>query len=119
MKLTVFLDKQEVLAHVGWYDEEREKGVELVISIFAEMKYPVNKEQLEHTVDYVDLLKAVVNQSKIHRKLLETLASDIVEELESKYLDVLSDLEVVIYKKHITVKDYNAQNVGIKTKKSY
>jgi dihydroneopterin aldolase len=116
---SVFLENQHVKAQVGWYQKERSQRVDLWISIYAGIKPENVREQLSHTLDYATLVGIVITESSKERKLLETLAADIVSAIEFANPGILQNIEVVIRKKHVDVTGYQADGAGVRYKKEF
>lgn len=111
---SVFLENQHVKAQVGWYPKERHQRVDLWVSVLVELRTGNFKEELSRTVDYAVLVGIVITESSKERKLLETLASDIVDAIETEYRPLIHSAEVTIRKNKIQVTGYDADGVGIR-----
>ncbi|MBS3913138.1 MAG: dihydroneopterin aldolase [Bacteroidetes bacterium] len=112
--ITVFLDNQHVKAQIGWLEDERKGRVDLWISIHATLKTKRVHDDLARTLDYGSLVGIVFTESAKERKLLETLAEDIIAEVDDAYPNILDSIEVVIKKKKIPVPGFSADAAGIK-----
>lgn len=116
---SVFLENQHVKAQAGWFAKERAQRVDLWISVYADIKSSNPRDELSHTLDYSDLVGIVITESARERKLLETLATDIIEAIHSDYHAILRSVEVVIRKKKVQVTGFEADAVGIRCKKTF
>jgi dihydroneopterin aldolase len=117
--ITVFLENQHVKAQVGWFDEERKGRVDLWISVTAQLKPKKVHEDLARTLDYTSLVRIVIIESAKERKLLETLAEDIIEAIDADHPGILLNMEVVIRKKKLPVNGFNADSAGIRFSKQF
>lgn len=117
--ISVFLENQHVKAQVGWYPQERAGRVDLWVSVYTEILENNVRDELAKTVDYAELVGIVITESAKERKLLETLAFDIVKAIEVAYPAILHSVDVVIKKKQIAVTGYDADGVGVRYKKEF
>lgn len=117
--ITVFLENQKVLAHVGWYERERKQGVELMVSVRVKSHYGNTSDDLADTVDYARLVEMVNTLAAQERKLLESLASDIADAVEDRYKSRIKEIEVHIRKSKIDTPGYQADHVGISLVRNY
>ena len=115
----VFLKNQKIRANVGWYKEERIKGVDLVVSVTVGLKNKASDDEIRDTVDYVLLLNIVRQECSVKRKLLETLGESILLSIEEKAGKLCASAEIEIHKKSIEAEGFNAESVGIVIKKSF
>lgn len=116
-KFSVFLNKQRVKAPIGWYEEERESGVELLISVKAQLAKTGGNDNLSDTLDYVSLVNIVNEQSSIETHLLETLAERIIENIFQLKPNLVCSVYVMIEKPHIPHPSYAGQACGIELEK--
>ncbi|MEO8795433.1 MAG: dihydroneopterin aldolase [Daejeonella sp.] len=73
----------------GFYPEEQILGNEFILDIETEMEvYSVDTDDLSHTVNYERLFEIAVTEMKITRKLLETVAHNILEQIRHEFLAV-------------------------------
>jgi|GEM_PF-1519760 len=111
--MTIFLEKQQVFAHIGWGDAERIAGVTLEIDVKVSFLWSTANDNLIETLDYGALVKIVQLQSAVECKLLETLA----ERIQKSVLDIsghyAQEIVVKICKPKIPVDGYNAKCAGI------
>lgn len=111
---TVCLEKMEFFAFHGVLPEEKAKGNVFLVDL--EYDYCSNcgkSDMLEDAVDYARVCSIVKQQMSEPRKLLETLADSICEQIMKSFPQVLR-VEVKIKKKNPPV-DAKCEWSGVKT----
>ncbi|MEO0454785.1 MAG: dihydroneopterin aldolase [Verrucomicrobiota bacterium] len=98
MKASVRLNDIEVMAYIGVPDEERAVAQLLKVSVDFDLPSSAaspSEDDIECTVDYAKVRETVIDvvQTK-PRKLLETLASEIMTSLKSQFQLERIDLEI-------------------------
>jgi dihydroneopterin aldolase len=83
--MIVFIDRLRIHGPIGWFDHEREVGVELFVSVRVDYEDLPNNDDLIYTIDYLALAKIVENQSAVETKLLETLAENCIKAVLNEY----------------------------------
>lgn len=87
-------------AYHGFYPEEQVLGTEFIIDIDTELEvYSSGEDEISNTVNYEKLFSIVSDEMKTPRKLLETVAHCILEQIRHEYLAVKS-IRVLIRKMH-------------------
>lgn len=82
----------------GFYPEEQVLGTEFILDIETELDvYNSGGDEISNTVNYERLFQIASNEMKIPRKLLETVAHNILEQIRHEFLAVKS-IRVVIRK---------------------
>ena len=94
----VNLENLRFFSYHGFYPEEQILGNEYSVDIRTFFDSPEFKDdQLEHTVNYETLYSIATTAMKNPRKLLETVAEEMLEEIRLKFPH-LSGIEVSICK---------------------
>ncbi|HCN83865.1 MAG TPA: dihydroneopterin aldolase [Sphingobacteriaceae bacterium] len=85
----VALQGARFFAFHGFYDEEQTIGNEFIVDIEAEIGVSNNgNDDISKTVNYEQLYNIIANQMKNPRKLLETVAHAILEDVQSEFAEV-------------------------------
>ena len=83
------LENVRMFAHHGVFEHERRDGNEFEVNVSLNYKVAepnkLNEDELGNTVSYVDLWDVVKEEMVQPRKLLETVASSIVEKMKEKF----------------------------------
>jgi dihydroneopterin aldolase len=83
MKTRVAIEGLKFFAYHGFYDEERKKGNEFVCDVSVELKsFDSMDDNIYDTVNYEDIYKIVEEEMNITRKLIETIAYNIIEKIK-------------------------------------
>jgi dihydroneopterin aldolase len=109
----VFLDSQKVNSPIGVHEFERKEGVVLLVSARVTLGKNPDSDHINQTLDYTQLLDIVNKQASKERQLLETLASDIYEEILKIALNPIENIHIRIEKPHIPHTGYAAKACGI------
>lgn len=106
----ISLRNLEFYSFHGVYQEENLIGNVFVVDIFVSMPdIDFMDEDLNTTVNYVNIFQIAKQEMSITRKLLETVVKNIhdkVKELDSRIISV----EVVITKKHVPIEGMIGQS---------
>jgi dihydroneopterin aldolase len=86
MNTTISLRGAEFFAYHGFYPEEQIVGNRFVVDIEVDYNFG-NKEEdnIDNTVDYGQLYEIAGEQMKQTRKLIETVASAIANEIKTRF----------------------------------
>src|SRR5580700_7185123 len=85
--ITIAIHGAEFFAYHGFYPEEQKLGTKFIVDIEVDF-IPVNdlkEDKIANTVDYEQLYKVVAAEMKHTRKLIETVAQSIADEIKRKY----------------------------------
>jgi dihydroneopterin aldolase len=85
--ITVLLEGAEFFARHGFYPEEQLLGCKFLVDITVGF-IPVselNEDNLANTVNYEQLYAIVEQQMQQAKKLIETLAYNIIEDIKKQY----------------------------------
>ncbi|WP_170878395.1 dihydroneopterin aldolase [Daejeonella lutea] len=100
IKQKVSLEEVRFFAYHGFYPEEQVLGTEFIVDIDTELEvFSSGEDEISNTVNYEKLFKIVADEMKIPRKLLETVAHSILEQIRHEYLAVKA-IRVRIRKMH-------------------
>ena len=105
--ITVALHGAEFFARHGFYPEEQLLGCRFVVDISVGFM-PIgelNEDNLANTVNYEQLYEITSRQMQRPKKLIETLAQAIIEEIKKQY----SFLEIIT----VTIKKLNPPMKGM------
>ena len=109
--MIVALHGAEFFAFHGFYPEEQKLGSCFIVDIDIEFtpSGDVKDDELSNTVNYEQLYDIACEEMKIPRKLIETVAQAIIDEVNKQY--------TFVDKIELTIKKLNPL-VGAKTKYS-
>lgn len=94
----VNLENLRFYSYHGFYPEEQILGNEYSVDIKTSFdRHNLADDQLEHTVNYERLYSIADQAMKNPRKLLETVADDMIESIQSEFQH-LTSIEVSICK---------------------
>jgi 7,8-dihydroneopterin aldolase/epimerase/oxygenase len=86
-KWEISLEQMEFFAYHGWYPEEREQGnifwVDVAVS--ADLLGFIGEDDLENSINYELIYRAVKQQMNRPVKLLETLCENILTDLRASF----------------------------------
>lgn len=84
--ITISLHGAEFFAYHGFYPEEQKLGGKFIVDIDVEfIPGDLAEDELANTVDYEQLYNLVNAEMKQARKLIETVAKAIADEIKAKY----------------------------------
>lgn len=118
-KYLVFLRRQEVLSPVGWFREERMKGVRLLVTVEATLKKFPDDAELEKGLNYTDILDVILRVSAEECRLLETLAGKISQEIYKLNPNLIDGISVIIEKPEVPHNGYKGEACGVRLDKKY
>jgi len=97
MKIT--LHGAVFFAYHGFYPEEQKLGNCFIVDIEVEFAHKgnINEDELANTVNYEKLYEIADEQMKHTRKLIETVAQEIMDDIKNEYPD-LQTIQVAIKK---------------------
>lgn len=83
----ILLEGLEFYAHHGYYKEEQHLGnrFQVDLRIEADLDMAFQSDDLNQTIDYVQVYHIIQEQMKEKFKLLETLAERIISEIRQKF----------------------------------
>lgn len=112
---TVSLKEARFYAPIGYYEEEQILGNEFFVSIDVCFPFPHGEtENLLHTLNYEELYQIAAKVMQPKRKLLESAAAEILEQVRELVADAES-IEVVIRKSNPPFGgDLSFSQVGLK-----
>jgi 7,8-dihydroneopterin aldolase/epimerase/oxygenase len=95
---TIELKHLRFFADHGMYEEERRVGNEFEVDVSVACKSPKKKiTSIEQTVNYVEVYRILQEEFAKRRYLLETLAMDIAERIQSQF-DAIESVVITIRK---------------------
>jgi 7,8-dihydroneopterin aldolase/epimerase/oxygenase len=100
MEAEVYLEGMEFYAYHGLYEQEQRIGNRFMVDVKITFEYeqPTHGEDLSKTVNYEKVYAIVKDQMKEKTRLLETLASVIIDKLmESLPLATVAEVKVSKY----------------------
>jgi dihydroneopterin aldolase len=85
--MIVSLNGAAFFAYHGFYPEEQKIGNHFIVDIDVEFTLATNmsEDNLDNTVNYEWLYNMVCEEMKITRKLIETVAQSIIEQIKLQY----------------------------------
>ena len=100
IKQKVSLEGMRFFAYHGFYPEEQILGTEFIINVDTELEvFTAGEDEISNTVNYEKLFQIVSSEMKTPRKLLETVAHAILEQIRHEFLAV-KNIRVLIRKMH-------------------
>jgi dihydroneopterin aldolase len=98
---TIALEGLELKAHIGYYDEERLRGVDFIVDVSVEELWEESKnnDAIENTVNYEKIARIVETEMAKGCKLIEDAAHRIYEGIQQLDLNIHS-IDIVIRKKN-------------------
>ncbi|KRL66930.1 dihydroneopterin aldolase [Companilactobacillus versmoldensis] len=106
--LKIKLNQMKFHAHIGVYPAEREIGQDIIINVELHLKdistSTLLEDKLENTINYGPIYKMItkiVSQTDI--KLIETLATLILEQIKQSYPGQLDNIIVNIKKLNLPI----------------
>ncbi len=119
MVISVFIDRQEIIAPIGWYAAERTNKVRLLVSVRVTFLGMIEDDDLANTLDYTRLSTLLIECAQKPQKLLETYGKNIIQHIKADYPKNLQQIWVRIAKKSIDQIQSNAEGYGIELKEEY
>jgi dihydroneopterin aldolase len=104
IKQKVSLEGVRFYAYHGFYPEEQVLGTEFIVDIDTEMEvYMAGGDDISSTVNYERLFQIVSDEMRTPKKLIETVAHGILQQIRHEFLAV-KNIRVVIRKMHPPLK---------------
>ena len=104
IKQKVSLEGVRFYAYHGFYPEEQVLGTEFIVDIDTEMEvYIAGGDDISSTVNYERLFQIVSDEMRNPKKLIETVAHGILQQIRHEFLAV-KNIRVVIRKMHPPLK---------------
>jgi 7,8-dihydroneopterin aldolase/epimerase/oxygenase len=99
--ITVSLKSAEFFAYHGYYPEEQLLGTTFIVDIDVSFEplADAGSDDLSGTVNYEQLYNICCDEMKTPRKLIETVASNIMEKVKAQY-SFVDEIVLVIMKKN-------------------
>lgn len=116
--MTVEIKEARFLAYHGLYTEEQKTGNEFLVTL--KVDYEIGDEEvftIDETINYVSLYELLKEQMQHPRGLLETLAMEIVAEIQSDF-PMASSAEISIEKLNAPMDSFTGK-VGVVYKKQF
>lgn len=89
IKQKVSLEGLRLRAYHGYYPEEQATGSDFILDIDAEMDvFGSSEDDLAHTVNYERLYQIAEKEMAVPRKLIETVAHEILDQIRHEFLAV-------------------------------
>jgi len=114
---SVHLKEVRFFAYHGLYEEEQRTGTQFEINLSVDYPSGDNVNDLQETVDYVQLWKIVQREMSIPRPLLETVVDDICHAIKSQF-PYISRILVELWKLGVPVDSFQGK-MGITVSKNY
>ena len=87
----VRLEGVRFFSYHGFYPEEQVLGTEFILDIETELEvFNSGRDDISNTVNYERLFQIASQEMKIPRKLLETVAYSILEQIRHEFLTIKS-----------------------------
>jgi dihydroneopterin aldolase len=99
--ITIAIQGAEFFAYHGFYPEEQKLGTKFIVDVEVNFK-PLNDikaDKISNTVDYEKVYQMIAHQMKHTRKLIETVAQSIADDIKSLY-PFVDGIRVIIKKKN-------------------
>jgi dihydroneopterin aldolase len=97
--ITISIHGAEFFAYHGFYPEEQKLGNKFLVDV--EVSFlpltDLNEDKISNTVDYEQLYNVIDEQMKHTRKLIETVAQAIVDQIKDNY-PVVEKIQISIKK---------------------
>ena len=94
----VALQGARFFAFHGFYDEEQLTGGEFIVDVETGFEvFNDGNDDISHTVNYEQLYTIISNQMKNPRKLLESVAHAILEDIKQEFIYV-KDIRITLRK---------------------
>jgi dihydroneopterin aldolase len=97
--ITIAIQGAEFFAYHGFYPEEQQLGTKFIVDVAVDF-IPLNnlkEDKIANTVDYEKLYNIIARQMKNTRKLIETVAQSIADEIKERF-PFAEKIKVVIKK---------------------
>jgi 7,8-dihydroneopterin aldolase/epimerase/oxygenase len=99
--ITIAIHGAEFFAYHGFYPEEQKLGTQFIVDVEVAFKPigDIKQDKIGNTVDYEKVYNIICEQMKLTRKLIETVAQSIADDVKTQYSFVHS-VKVTIKKLH-------------------
>lgn len=96
----VSLEGVRIFAYHGFYPEEQILGTEFIIDVDTELEvFTAGEDEISNTVNYEKIFQIITYEMKRPKKLLETVAHAILDQIRHEFLAV-KNIRVLIRKMH-------------------
>lgn len=96
----VSLEGVRFFAYHGFYPEEQVLGTEFIVDVDTELEvFTAGEDEISNTVNYEKIFQIISEEMQTPRKLLETVAHAILEQIRHEFLAVKT-IRVLIRKMH-------------------
>lgn len=119
MVISVFIERQEIIAPIGWYAVERTNKVRLLVSVRVTFLGMVEEDNLANTLDYTKLSTILIECALKPQKLLETYGKNVIQHIVADCPQNLQQIWIRIAKKNIDQIQSNAEGYGIELTEEY
>jgi dihydroneopterin aldolase len=102
LMISIAIHGAEFFAYHGFYPEEQKLGTKFIVDVevgFRPVIAGIKQDDISHTVDYEQLYDIVCNEMKHTRKLIETVAQSIADDIKAKY-PFTDSIKVILKKMH-------------------
>jgi dihydroneopterin aldolase len=85
--MKIALNAVDFFAHHGYYPEEQKLGARFIVDIQVDFDEPkmMSEDEIGNTVNYERLHQIAAAQMKIPRKLIETVAGGIMDDIKKDH----------------------------------
>ncbi|WP_281614470.1 dihydroneopterin aldolase [Flammeovirga sp. SubArs3] len=110
MKHTIALEGLEFFAYHGFFKEERKIGNKYGVDIFVDtdFKKAAQEDDLDGTINYMDLYEIIKKHMSVSTKLLENIAQNVVDDVYEKWSSN-------VFKVVVKIKKFNPPIGGVCT----
>ncbi|MBB3698562.1 dihydroneopterin aldolase [Flammeovirga yaeyamensis] len=100
MKNSISLEGLEFFAYHGFFEEERKIGNKYGVDITVDTNFSkaAEEDNLDNTINYMELFEIIKKHMDISTKLLETIGQNIVNDVYDKWTNNVLNVKVVIKK---------------------
>jgi dihydroneopterin aldolase len=111
---TIIVKEQTILAPIGWYEEERKNKVKLLVSVEVDIHSVHHAEELKNTINYTDILRIILDEGKVERRLLESLAEAIGKATIQRFSEQCKKVTVEIKKPFVPFSGFKANHCAVR-----
>ena len=103
----ISIEGMKFYAYHGYYKEERQKGNYFIVDIRVDVDFDkaAKRDSIVGTIDYVKVFRICQKEMKKKRKLLETVAYNIGEQVKNKF-DEAKKVKVKVSKLNPPLDDF-------------
>jgi len=116
--VSIELQDVHIYAYHGLQDGEQKTGSEYVVNLAV--TYPENDhsfDNLQNTIDYVELFEIVKQRMNVATPLLEKLADGIIRKIKHQY-SFICEIQLSVYKLQAPIENFRGR-VGVTIKKKF